>query len=765
MPTIRVHRKTAAEWNSKNPVLQSGEPGFVLGPGSDSFKIGDGVTAWRDLPYVNKTAIQQAIAALLTSPTFAGIPKAPHPAAGNRSTQIPTTSWVMNERDAGDAAVRNELLDHAFPSFVARTDITEAGKLLCLASDGKVGAVNTEGILDKVTAGIVSFGAGITPTGAVASAVATDGNRILVANYNAVSQTVILKGAKYHSPTNTLNWYASTAIPVATLPSASEIDIIYHPGVDRWIVAGLSSTNVAFLQLVQFDPDAASEVNVVGAAVTDDGLTSDVPQMFYSAASGKVVLVYGTDGQSTVKVRALTVTATTLTLAASGTALEVGDIAGHSMRFGRVVVHEPVRDVLLFVANSDSNDRYAQVKINADGTFTKGPTNAIFQPYGVIMPAGSIPFYGKYMPGIGLVLLWSVNERVQATVCQMTSDTETYVGPLTWIGIDLGAVRPSPSDVQIVYDVAEDRYIFMVADSEKLKFATGDYYVSEGGLYKQFVNIQHRNIVRDYNGDVSYNVWLDGSYTGAALSYIPSVGGTYGVISGVSDGVAFKFEHGEANSGKRWLGFARATALAGESVRISGVGSIVDLPNNTLEIGTLYYVNTIGDLVPGVGTIIPDSTYGVAGRAVGVNKLMVLGNHTPLSEPDPVIPEYELPADVVRDAPSDTFTYVRVGNSWIRLNRYDLNIVTTTGACDLSVSNVFKIVNSAATAKTVSFTNPPAGRAATIIVLIEGNAGAINWPAGVVWSDAISPEIGATVTSVVLLWDGTRYIGSTGAKA
>ncbi len=45
-------RKTAAEWESENPILRDGEFGVVT-DGSDGewLKVGDGVTAWNSLPY------------------------------------------------------------------------------------------------------------------------------------------------------------------------------------------------------------------------------------------------------------------------------------------------------------------------------------------------------------------------------------------------------------------------------------------------------------------------------------------------------------------------------------------------------------------------------------------------------------------------------------------------------------------------------------------------------------------------------------------
>jgi hypothetical protein len=46
---IQVRRGTAAEWASANPVLSAGEPGFETDTGL--FKVGDGSTAYNDLPY------------------------------------------------------------------------------------------------------------------------------------------------------------------------------------------------------------------------------------------------------------------------------------------------------------------------------------------------------------------------------------------------------------------------------------------------------------------------------------------------------------------------------------------------------------------------------------------------------------------------------------------------------------------------------------------------------------------------------------------
>ena len=49
--TIQFKRACAARWRELNIVLQAGEPGFITD--ENRLKIGDGVTAWNDLPYVD----------------------------------------------------------------------------------------------------------------------------------------------------------------------------------------------------------------------------------------------------------------------------------------------------------------------------------------------------------------------------------------------------------------------------------------------------------------------------------------------------------------------------------------------------------------------------------------------------------------------------------------------------------------------------------------------------------------------------------------
>jgi len=48
---IQLRRDTATNWSTSNPVLLEGELGIELDSTRNRIKIGDGVTAWNDLPY------------------------------------------------------------------------------------------------------------------------------------------------------------------------------------------------------------------------------------------------------------------------------------------------------------------------------------------------------------------------------------------------------------------------------------------------------------------------------------------------------------------------------------------------------------------------------------------------------------------------------------------------------------------------------------------------------------------------------------------
>ena len=50
MAVFQLKRATAARWEELNPVLANGDPGFEYD--NNRLKIGNGITSWLDLPYI-----------------------------------------------------------------------------------------------------------------------------------------------------------------------------------------------------------------------------------------------------------------------------------------------------------------------------------------------------------------------------------------------------------------------------------------------------------------------------------------------------------------------------------------------------------------------------------------------------------------------------------------------------------------------------------------------------------------------------------------
>lgn len=49
--TFKLRRGTLAEWNSVNPILAAGEPGFAID--ANVLKIGNGANSWNELPMIS----------------------------------------------------------------------------------------------------------------------------------------------------------------------------------------------------------------------------------------------------------------------------------------------------------------------------------------------------------------------------------------------------------------------------------------------------------------------------------------------------------------------------------------------------------------------------------------------------------------------------------------------------------------------------------------------------------------------------------------
>ena len=113
---------------------------------------------------------------------------------------------------------------------------------------------------------------------------------------------------------------------------------------------------------------------------------------------------------------------------------------------------------------------------------------------------------------------------------------------------------------------------------------------------------------------------------------------------------------------------------------------------------------------------------------------------------------------VVPEAPNTAgANYVRSGNAWQRLDRYDLAIASATTTLDVSQRQVFTVDLSSS--RTLNITNLPSGRTMPIVVIFAGNTGSVVWSNTINWTDNAAPTYSATRTVITLLWDGSALIG------
>lgn len=111
----------------------------------------------------------------------------------------------------------------------------------------------------------------------------------------------------------------------------------------------------------------------------------------------------------------------------------------------------------------------------------------------------------------------------------------------------------------------------------------------------------------------------------------------------------------------------------------------------------------------------------------------------------------------VLEAPTDSGYYVRVDGAWKKLDRYDLRVMSATGALDASVANVFTVDGT--TSKAITISNLPAGRAMTVVVKFLGKGGSMTWPSPMAWSNGTQPALGTVRTILTFFWDGTDLTG------
>ena len=129
----------------------------------------------------------------------------------------------------------------------------------------------------------------------------------------------------------------------------------------------------------------------------------------------------------------------------------------------------------------------------------------------------------------------------------------------------------------------------------------------------------------------------------------------------------------------------------------------------------------------------------------------------------------------IPDAPADTKPYVRKDNQWvIQDNSFDVyslkSTVSAAGALVIkpATQQAFVFNNKSAGTRNISFSNGPAGRMITSILIIDGNTGDITFSgANLKWNESkviAKADLGVARTVLIFVWDGIdTWCGNKGS--
>lgn len=99
----------------------------------------------------------------------------------------------------------------------------------------------------------------------------------------------------------------------------------------------------------------------------------------------------------------------------------------------------------------------------------------------------------------------------------------------------------------------------------------------------------------------------------------------------------------------------------------------------------------------------------------------------------------------------------------LTLPRYDLAVAPMGASGNLNQEQVFTVDNTVAGVKTMAFSNMPAGKAMTVVLVVNGNVGTIAIP-GITFATGVDNTVGTNKTIFVLFWDGAAFTVTSNIK-
>lgn len=103
--TITLRKGSSSRWSSVNPILANGEPGYVYD--NNKIKIGDGVTPWNSLPYINGATGMEAVSTYTELPEV-GSPSIIYRVIGEKTLyQYNAETGIYESLNTGEGNINN----------------------------------------------------------------------------------------------------------------------------------------------------------------------------------------------------------------------------------------------------------------------------------------------------------------------------------------------------------------------------------------------------------------------------------------------------------------------------------------------------------------------------------------------------------------------------------------------------------------------------------------------------------------------------------
>lgn len=252
---IRFRRGTEGEWASANTVLASGEPGYEKGTGR--VKIGDGVTAWLALPYLDELAdaISPAEKGAANGVATLGgdgkIPDSQIAAIIARTADISTAVANLVDSSPGALNTLNELAAALGddPNFATTITNTMAGKATQAALDAEVTARTNA---DATKASQAALDALTTTVGTKAAQTALDAEATARASADAAEATaratadgLLIPLTQKGAANGVATLGADSKVPAGQLPAMSVDSLDLHTTISGGYSSGAAAAAAA----------------------------------------------------------------------------------------------------------------------------------------------------------------------------------------------------------------------------------------------------------------------------------------------------------------------------------------------------------------------------------------------------------------------------------------------------------------------------------------------------------------------------------------